>query len=362
MAHNPVMARFYLEASPSKAPAIKHALENHPPFKNARVRVSYEHEPPSPRRRTVDGVVQLQTNLTLNTITNMLPAGTNVSFIPPYEPPKGESWDPHTLFSFVRRGNQPISEFTTYGATGPLHDPTKGKLSSNDQQPRQGKRTDLDDMRDLARSGMTWKEMADQCPTVGKKHIMEHRARYLMTQSRDSCEVIVRFGPTGTSKTYQAINSDWSGVPYYSKTCSKENKWFCDYDGERKVILDEFRGEKHKMELSTVNQWLQDHNICRVEPKFGGCALIADKFVLTSPSHPTKWFLENLDDPDDNIDQLLRRITVIYEHTKAHPPLGSVFTTVQFKNETVHIIETRRAPADTDARWCARVRAMPGAA
>jgi hypothetical protein len=251
-----------------------------------------------------------------------------------------------------------ISEFTTYGATGPLHDPTKGKLSSNDQQPRQGKRTDLDDMRDLARSGMTWKEMADQCPTVGKKHIMEHRARYLMTQSRDSCEVIVRFGPTGTSKTYQAINSDWSGVPYYSKMCSKENKWFCDYDGERKVILDEFRGEKHKMELSTVNQWLQDHNICRVEPKFGGCALIADKFVLTSSMYPTKWFPENLDDPDDNIDQLLRHITVIYEHTKAHPPLGSVFTTVQFKNETVHIIETRRGPIETTVAWCARVRAM----
>ena len=67
--------------------------------------------------------------------------------------------------------------------------------------------------------------------------------------------------------------------------------------------------------------WLQEH-ICYVEPKFGRCKLIADKFVITSSMHPAKWFPENLDDPDDNVDQLLRRISVIYHHTKDQPAAG----------------------------------------
>jgi len=96
------------------------------------------------------------------------------------------------------------------------------------------------------------------------------------------------------------------------------------------------------MEMEELNSWMQDHAICRVEPKFGGCSLIADKFVLTSPMHPTKWYPDNLNDEDDNIDQVIRRITVIYEHTKTQPALGTIFGTTHFKNETVHIIETRR--------------------
>jgi hypothetical protein len=129
------------------------------------------------------------------------------------------------------------------------------------------------------------------------------------------------------------------------------------------IILDELRGAKQKMELATLNQWLQEHDICYVEPKFGRCKLIAEKFAITSSMHPTKWFPENLDDPDDNIDQLIRRISVIYQHTKTQPALGVAFTTTHNKQgEAVYISETRRGPIETTAAWCARVRAMSGAA
>ena len=78
MADNSFYTSFYLEASPSKKDALKHALEIERPFKMARVRVLYEHNPPPPFRRTVDGKVMLTQALTGNVIMDMLPDGTSI--------------------------------------------------------------------------------------------------------------------------------------------------------------------------------------------------------------------------------------------------------------------------------------------
>ena len=66
------------EASPSKRDALAAAFDNERPFKNARVRALYEHDPPPPNRRFVDGRIQLAQNLTRNTIMSMLPDGVNI--------------------------------------------------------------------------------------------------------------------------------------------------------------------------------------------------------------------------------------------------------------------------------------------
>ena len=151
-----------------------------------------------------------------------------------------------------------------------------------------------------------------------------------------------------------------SGEVFYKKECASNDKWFCGYDGERKLILDEFRGSAH-IAMEKLNSWLQPHP-SRVEPKFGSAVLIAEHFVLTSPMHPVFWYPKNLNSPHDSIDQLLRRITAIYEHYDAagdlRPPAGVVYQTVRFQNETVHIVETRRRPTETNRAWCDRVRAM----
>ena len=84
-------------------------------------------------------------------------------------------------------------------------------------------------------------ELHEIFPKIGGKAIQEARSMYLETQTRNACEVVVRFGATGTLKTTNAIHNDFVGTPHYVKVCSKGNKWFCDYDGERKIILDEVR-------------------------------------------------------------------------------------------------------------------------
>ena len=92
------------------------------------------------------------------------------------------------------------------------------------------------------------------------------RVRYLNKQERDSPEVIVRWGPTGTYKTENAFDIDWPDVSAYLKDVDS-GKWYCDYDGHEKVIYDEFRGEKH-MTMSQFNKLTQKRPTT-VQPKFG---------------------------------------------------------------------------------------------
>ena len=358
---NPTYKTCYIVASPSKEADLIDALTEEHAFKKARYIKLGKHEPDSPRRKTIDAVLMLGQSMTHNTLKQILPADVVIYKTPPHVPPSGDTWTTQKMIEFVMRGDQPIEEYQQLGATGAAYNPHEQILFTHGQPPKQGKRTDIDDMLEEAMTGTTKKELKMRFLKISNKSLSEARDRYLMTQSRNSCEVYVRFGPTATSKSWHAINSDWADVPFYSKTCSKDNKWFCDYDGERKVILDEFRGAKHKFEMESLNSWMQDHNICRVEPKYGGCALIADKFVITSPMHPCKWFPDNVDNEDDNIDQLLRRITVIYKHMSTQPPAGTLYTTSHWANETAYITETRRLPAETNAAWCTRVRAMPDA-
>ena len=84
-------------------------------------------------------------------------------------------------------------------------------------------------------------KLRQRFPRVGGQAINQARRMYLNSLERNACEVVVRFGATGTLKTTNAIHNDFVGTPHYVKVCSKGNKWFCDYDGERKIILDEVR-------------------------------------------------------------------------------------------------------------------------
>ena len=84
-------------------------------------------------------------------------------------------------------------------------------------------------------------KLRQRFPRVGGQAINQARRMYLNSLERNACEVVVRFGTTGTLKTTNAIHNDFVGTPHYVKVCSKDNKWFCDYDGERKIILDEVR-------------------------------------------------------------------------------------------------------------------------
>lgn len=141
-------------------------------------------------------------------------------------------------------------------------------------------KTDWDRIRNLASAG----EMGD-VPS-------EIYIRYYSNLQRirvDSLQPIpmersatVFWGPTGTGKSRRAWEE--AGGSAYSK--DPRTKFWCGYNGQQHVIIDEFRGA---IDISHLLRWLDRYPV-RVEVKGSSVPLQATKFWLTSNIHPSEWY------------------------------------------------------------------------
>jgi len=108
------------------------------------------------------------------------------------------------------------------------------------------------------------------------------------------------WGDTGTGKSRRA----WSeaGAEAYPK--DPASKFWCGYNGQESVIVDEFRG---RIGIDHMLRWLDRYPV-NVEIKGASVPLVASRIWITSNLAPTQWF------PDADkatVDALLRRMTVI---------------------------------------------------
>lgn len=177
-----------------------------------------------------------------------------------------------------------------------------GEISS------QGKRSDLDGPAELIAEGGSLEEVAEQYPVQFIKYnqgLLRLRQTLLKPRKLDAMpEVIVLHGPTGTGKTRDAYLKYWPDVPHYLWKPSNGN-WWDGYDGQDKVIIDEFRGQ---MPWSDI-LGLLDRNEFRAQVKGAFVNVVASKFVITSPFPPSHWYRD--DSRYDRFAQLERRITEV---------------------------------------------------
>lgn len=96
------------------------------------------------------------------------------------------------------------------------------------------------------------------------------------------------FGPTAVGKT-TLIKMEVLGrkkESLYTKDCT--NKWWCGYDGENHVLMDEFKGK----DFSSIEQFnaISNKGCQQVETKGGQTILIADNMYFASNRHPCHWW------------------------------------------------------------------------
>ena len=146
-----VFTNFFVRAPPEKADDLMRRMDEERPLKEARTRLLVEHNPHPPFLPSIDGMVQLKQNLTKRSIDEMLGGSANDDAIetfkqPACKPPPGAFWTAKNMHDFVNRGDQPIFEWEQYGTMGPSYGVQRTVLSTNGAEPRQGKRTDIDEM------------------------------------------------------------------------------------------------------------------------------------------------------------------------------------------------------------------------
>lgn len=111
----------------------------------------------------------------------------------------------------------------------------------------------------------------------------------------------VFWGRTGTGKSRRAW--DEAGVDAYSK--DPNTKFWCGYNGQRNVVIDEFRG---RIDVSHFLRWLDRYPV-NVEIKGSSTPLCCERVWITSNLDPRAWYSE-LD--EETLNALLRRLNITH--------------------------------------------------
>ena len=190
----------------------------------------------------------------------------------------------------------------------------EGKLIEFGERPKQGKRTDLIEVKRLLDEGKRPMEIADEYEehfstvmkfSKGMSEYSDYKRRKLLQNDRSQPEVYIRWGPPGTGKTRWVddnYGTNWSRVP------DNKGQWFdhCDSDV---VLFDDVKIN----EVPPIGKILQltDRYPIQVAKKGGFITWKPRVIVFTSNYPPEQWW--NLSYNDKNYQAFMRRVTKIEE-------------------------------------------------
>jgi len=169
-------------------------------------------------------------------------------------------------------------------------------VTGKENEPVQGKRTDLMALKEAVDAGVKTVDLWEQHFTTMVKFergITKYQTLKGMRQRRWRTFTTVYWGPPGTGKTTRAKTNalQTSPDPYWMKKPGNNQSVFFDgYDGQEDVVIDEFYG------------WLPFDLLCRmcdenpllVDTKGGAIHFAPKRIWITSNSNPEQWYKRGL--------------------------------------------------------------------
>lgn len=165
--------------------------------------------------------------------------------------------------------------------------------------PKQGGRTDLENVRQIVRDGGRMADIVDVATSYQSVKMAEQILKY--KEKPRNWKPIVKWywGATGTGKSRRAYEE--LGEDCY--TCMSTGRWFDGYDAHPNVLIDDMR--KDFMKFHELLRML-DRYAFKVETKGGSRQFLARTIIITTPYHPSDMYVTR-----EDVAQLLRRIDVI---------------------------------------------------
>lgn len=175
------------------------------------------------------------------------------------------------------------------------------------KKPRQGERVDLMEVAvKIQEEGLKVNDIACDNPMMYHQYgrtLVKIEAIQLKKDTRAfrHIKVIVNWGRTGTGKTRMAYDK---GAYKFNATKGKE--WWCDYDGEKILLIDEFYGQMPLERMLTLLDGYQ----CKLDVKCGMTYAKWTTVYISSNVDPEEWYPRQVYEPE-KVDALFRRITEI---------------------------------------------------
>lgn len=191
---------------------------------------------------------------------------------------------------------------------GPWYWPSKEAVLAH-VASEQGKRTDLDSLAEMVKSGMTNHQIAIVAPVHLLKHSRGIEALRLAStpgeRLGDAIDAIVYVGPSGTGKSYRLRRECPEGPDWFWVS---PGKWFDGYEGQAGLVFDEFRDTwcpySYLLKLVDVYPF-------RVEKKGSHVNMRAFRFRFSSNVHPMDWWRNRQGKVPWASDPLRRRLGMV---------------------------------------------------
>lgn len=172
------------------------------------------------------------------------------------------------------------------------------------ESSRKGKRNDIVKIKEIVKKGCSMKDILEvstsyQSAKMGQLLLNYYEAP--RNPQTDNMTVIWIYGNSGAGKSYDAKGN----YPNAYVKGNNMSKWYQDYDGQKEVILEEFRNST--MTFSELLGLLQPYEF-RVETKGGSRQMKATTIVINTCYSPTEIYPSI----SENRDQLYRRITELH--------------------------------------------------
>lgn len=202
--------------------------------------------------------------------------------------------------NYCKKGKQSHKEWEELAELGPNFGLEAIVFERGKVNKRQGKRTDLDQIKDMVKSGASMKEIFDEASSFQAIKLAEIGMKLYEPERDWKTHVTWIWGPTGTGKSYQAYKEARAeGIKPWS--AGRDLRWFERYDRDEHVIIDDFRGD-----FCTFHFLLKllDRYPLMVETKGGSRQFLAKRIWITSCYPPDRIYKKS----DEDVKQLLRRI------------------------------------------------------
>jgi hypothetical protein len=176
----------------------------------------------------------------------------------------------------------------------------EGDFVEQGELKKQGKRTDIEKVREAINDGSTMREIAEVATNFQTIRMAEVLLKY--NEKPRNWKPVVKwyYGATGTGKSKLAHEETEDAY-----VAMETAKWWEGYDAHEEVIIDDMRKN-----FSTFNYLLKllDRYPFKVEVKGGSRQFLAKTIIITSCYSPYEMY-----DTREDIQQLIRRIDEIRE-------------------------------------------------